>query len=383
MIKIRDGYQKIKFHGTAYIMPYGQNSADHTRALKLNPSSELLWDGIVQGMDEDQLVALLIEEYHAGESETALLREDTRHFISALAANGILLLTGSEKPYTSRDPLYYRIGPLTFTYYGPESLYEQYFVDFACDPVAQTDQKIYLKIGQPRYHENGNILIRTPELTICDADSEYRFLFRSEWKINEMTVSKDGSVTVAYCAADAFEQDNQEQVFHALRFAFLLLAQRHKLYAIHSASFLYKGKAWLFSGPSGTGKSTHTNLWKELYDVPLLNGDLNLLGFQGQTPVVYGLPWCGTSGIHTPETYPLGGIVFLKKAPDNRVLTPDLADQAFMLMQRSISPIWDNAMLTQQAQFCETLADHATILSLHCTKEPEAAATMKQAIDEL
>lgn len=383
MIKIRDGYQKIKFGETAYIMPYGQHSADHARALKLNPSSELLWDGIVQGMDEDQLVTLLIEEYHAQENETDLLREDTRHFISALAANGILLFSESEKPYTSREPLYYQIGPLTFTYYGPGSLYEQYFADFACKPLEQTDQQIYLRIGQPRYHKNGNILLRTPELTICDAGSRYLFLFRSEWKINEMTVSKDGSVVVTYCTPDAFDPDNQEQVFHALRFAFLLLAQRHELYAIHSASFLYKDKAWLFSGPSGTGKSTHTNLWKELYNVPLLNGDLNLLGFQGQTPTVYGLPWCGTSGINTPENYPLGGIVFLKKAPDNHVCIPDSADQAFMLMQRLISPIWNKTMLLQQAHFCETMADHTTILSLHCTKEPEAAATMKQAIDQL
>ena len=35
------------------------------------------------------------------------------------------------------------------------------------------------------------------------------------------------------------------------------------MFALHSASLLYLEKAWLFSGPSGMGKSTHTALWKK------------------------------------------------------------------------------------------------------------------------
>ena len=109
-----------------------------------------------------------------------------------------------------------------------------------------------------------------------------------------------------------------EDLFHALRFAFLILTQQKELYVLHSASFLYRGRAFLVSGSSGTGKSTHSALWHDLYQTPLLNGDLNLLGIRDNIPYAYGLPWCGTSGICTPKDYPLGGIIFLKQAAIDR-----------------------------------------------------------------
>ena len=89
--------------------------------------------------------------------------------------------------------------------------------------------------------------------------------------------------------------------------------------------FLYRGRAFLVSGSSGTGKSTHSALWHDLYQTPLLNGDLNLLGIRDNIPYAYGLPWCGTSGICTPKDYPLGGIIFLKQAAIDQVqsLQPD------------------------------------------------------------
>lgn len=382
-MKIRDGYQKITLAGATYLMPYGQNAADRAHSLKLNTTSEFLWDALVSGADEEQLISIAAKEFEATEEDLPILREDIRHFVSALAANGILQLSDHPQPHSGYEPSYYQIGPMTFAYYGPIELYDRYFKKFACGPTSHTDQSIFLKIGMPRYKESGTILLRTNELQLCDAGFLYRFLFQRSWGIYEMTLTKDGSCATAYCTPDAFDDEHIEQVFHALRFAFLLLAQKYHLYALHSASFLYQGKAWLFSGPSGTGKSTHTNLWHELYDVPLFNGDLNVIGIRDNIPMVYGLPWCGTSGINTIGEYPLGGIVFLKQAPENHVIIPDEPEKAFMLMQRLISPIWDAEQLEEQAAFCEAMAAIAPILSLHCTKENEAAETMKRAIDQL
>ena len=69
------------------------------------------------------------------------------------------------------------------------------------------------------------------------------------------------------------------------------------------------------------------------YQTPVLNGDLNILGIKDGMPCVYGLPWCGTSEIYTTTTYPLGGIVFLKQAPFNRVDFLSLDEQALCLVQ--------------------------------------------------
>ena len=154
------------------------------------------------------------------------------------------------------------------------------------------------------------------------------------------------------------------------------------LFVLHSVSIFYQGKAWLFSGSSGTGKSTHANLWANRYHTPVLNGDLNVLGIKNGLPYLYGLPWCGTSETYTTTTYPLGGIVFLKQAPFNRVnsLPPD--EQALFLMQRMISPTWTKDLLLKNLAFAETLAPLTKIFRLNCTKNPEAAAVMKAAIDQ-
>ncbi len=86
-------------------------------------------------------------------------------------------------------------------------------------------------------------------------------------------------------------------------------AALHGKYALHSASNYYQEKAWLYSASSGTGKTTHVKLWEKLYAVQVLNGDLNLLGMEKDEVFVYGIPWCGTSGVYTTKKYPLGGII--------------------------------------------------------------------------
>ena len=44
--------------------------------------------------------------------------------------------------------------------------------------------------------------------------------------------------------------------------------------AIHSSCIVYRDKAVLFLGESGTGKSTHTRLWREnIPEAVLLNDD--------------------------------------------------------------------------------------------------------------
>lgn len=106
------------------------------------------------------------------------------------------------------------------------------------------------------------------------------------------------------------------------------------------------------SGPSGAGKSTHTALWNRLFETPLLNGDLNLIGIADGAPFVYGLPWCGTSGIYTPKTCPLGGITLLKRAASDsdNPMTED--EQQLSVMHRLISPSWTKDMVCQEPGLC-------------------------------
>ena len=74
---------------------------------------------------------------------------------------------------------------------------------------------------------------------------------------------------------------------------------------------------------------------------PFLDGDLNLLAFEDGKPVVKGIPWCGTSGIFTTETYPLGGIILLARDKTNHVEELSYQHQVLGIQMRFISPKWN------------------------------------------
>lgn len=395
-MKTSDGFVKTTIAGIPYLLPYGQKIADHARSLRLNDSGALLWDTLSLGANKSTLLSVLANYYNTDADMLPQLTSDLDSYLASLKQLGMLSYNAPAENFPphseqtdntfpalfsdDRAPKYYKIGGLCFSWFGPDDLFDTYFKDFSCE-AAVADQRIFIITGKPSHLADGTLLLHTTELTIFDVTDTYRFVFGTHWGIHEMRVKKDGSAAVLYCV-DADNKDHAENIFHALRFAFLIAAQKQALFVLHSVSIFYQGKAWLFSGSSGTGKSTHANLWANRYHTPVLNGDLNVLGIKNGLPYLYGLPWCGTSETYTTTTYPLGGIVFLKQAPFNRVnsLPPD--EQALFLMQRMISPTWTKDLLLKNLAFAETLAPLTKIFRLNCTKNPEAAAVMKAAIDQ-
>ena len=99
---------------------------------------------------------------------------------------------------------------------------------------------------------------------------------------------------------------------HLLRFSGLLL---------HASALEYEGKAYLFSGPSGVGKSTHTRFWQQTFGeaAQIFNDDKPALRFLDGCWYAYGTPWCGKDGIHQNKKVPLAGICFLKQAKENAI----------------------------------------------------------------
>lgn len=377
MIKLKKGYLLHEIAGTPYLLPYGQNIADFKRSIRLNGSGLLLYRALLQGADESSLLNALISHYQADDSDIPALKEDVTNFLLQLEAANIL--SRQDDPVSEYADCYFRIGPSVIAYSGPEELLEPSLFDFSCEN-APPDQSITIVSSTPGIHENGKLLIRTDELIICQNETSYLFLYPMGYGIAEMHISRDGSQVTLFCPKP-YEKDLSGKIFHASRFAYLIRAQQMGAFALHSASIRYRDRAWLFSGSSGSGKSTHTALWNCEFKTPCLNGDLNLLGFADGTPVVYGIPWCGTSGFYTTETVPLGGITFLKQATTNALMPLTAEEISLRTMQRLISPSWTKEMLLTNLSFVEKLCASIPFFHLQCTKETSAATVMKQAID--
>ena len=94
----------------------------------------------------------------------------------------------------------------------------------------------------------------------------------------------------------------------------------HGAIAIHSSAIVKEGRAVLFLGESGTGKSTHTRLWREhIAGAQLLNDDSPILRLREGKALVYGTPWSGKTPCYRQECYPIAGLVRLSQAPYNQI----------------------------------------------------------------
>ena len=247
------------------------------------------------------------------------------------------------------------------------------------------------------FHPNGKTLIRNEELVVCENEQGYIIMFPSMNQIREAHMTADGRFAQIYVKG-VDKEKTKEELFHAIRHFFLFFAQRQGFFAIHSASILYRDQVWLFSGHSGMGKSTHTNLWKEQFGTEIINGDLNLIGWSSGKqdssgrnvnkpgskghPIVYGMPWCGTSGIASTKSYPLGGIVLLGRSDNDHFESLTNDQKIVRVMQRMISPVWTEDMLETNLKCAAKLAKEVPIYYLLCTKEPSAAYVMKARIDK-
>ena len=143
---------------------------------------------------------------------------------------------------------------------------------------------------------------------------------------------------------------------------------------LHGSTVAVDGFAYLFTAPCGTGKSTHTRLWREVFGdrAVMVNDDKPFLRFTAGQVLAYGSPWSGKHGLATNICVPLGGICLLHRGQENEI--HPIAPQAMMEMLLHQAHLPDNADLAEKAgALVERLADRVLLWEMSCTKEHEAA----------
>lgn len=143
---------------------------------------------------------------------------------------------------------------------------------------------------------------------------------------------------------------------------------------LHAATVKVDGKAYAFSAPSGTGKSTHIRLWKEVYGerVEILNGDKPLLRKSEDGLVAYGTPWCGKEGWQTNAKAPLSALCFIERGKENAIRRLDNAEALDRVFRQLLKP--ENAEgVAQTLALADTLIKTVPIYLLSCNISPDAA----------
>ena len=97
---------------------------------------------------------------------------------------------------------------------------------------------------------------------------------------------------------------------------------RHEGMMLHASAVVMDGKAYLFSAPCGTGKSTHTRIWQQVFGkerAVILNDDKPALRFENGTWYAYGTPWSGKTDRNLNIRAKVAGICFLHQSAENTI----------------------------------------------------------------
>ncbi len=171
---------------------------------------------------------------------------------------------------------------------------------------------------------------------------------------------------------------DQEQAFglnNAMMLLFTIGGIAHDTLLIHSSTVHNSGRAYSFLGTSGTGKSTHSDLWvNHIAGTKILNDDNPALRVMADGTVrIFGTPWSGKRNFYLNESYPLGGIVRLHQAPRNEIerLRPIMG---FVELWASSSKlVWDRDFSNRIRQVVETICCKVPCYSLNCLPDADAA----------
>ena len=215
-----------------------------------------------------------------------------------------------------------------------------------------------------------------------DADADCRFGTDAAGYLLEMT-PRDGSAParyrMAYGAAAARSNITPGHNPALFRFGVWILFNIAALplgaVAFHSSVIRYRGRGVLFLGESGTGKSTHTRLWREhIPGAELLNDDSPIIRmYQGQA-TAFGSPWSGKTPCYRNISRPIAGIVRLSQAPANEITRLSILRAVGSLLP-SCPPAfaYDSDL---QDRICRTLSDiltQAPVWHLACLPDKAAA----------
>ncbi len=151
---------------------------------------------------------------------------------------------------------------------------------------------------------------------------------------------------------------------------------------LHGSCISYCGKGIVFSAPCGTGKSTHTSLWKKLYGdrVKYVNDDKPAIREKNGKIYCYGTPWCGKTSLNTNISVPLAAVVFLKRAPKNRMYKISVAEAVCYLNDQTFPSVYDKRLFKNNMDIIEKIINNIPIYMLECNISDEAVILARDTI---
>lgn len=157
---------------------------------------------------------------------------------------------------------------------------------------------------------------------------------------------------------------------------------KHNGCMLHSSAVVVDGYAYLFSANSGTGKSTHTELWLKHFGdkAYIINDDKPSLRLEQGEWYVYGTPWSGKYNINVNTRVKLGAIVFLERAKDNWIEPLNPGEAVPLFFRQTVRTLKTEEKMDMALEKIEQVLTTNPIYKMGCNISEEAVITAYEEI---
>ena len=153
---------------------------------------------------------------------------------------------------------------------------------------------------------------------------------------------------------------------------------------LHSSAVVMDGYAYMFTAPCGTGKSTHTTMWRQVFGndrVLMLNDDKPALRLENGQWFAYGTPWSGKTAQNINMRVPVGGICVLTRGETNEIAPFGGTQAALAIMEQTARPVTMEGR-GKMLELIDNLLNNVPVWKLKCTPTPDAALVSQKTMSE-
>ncbi|MBQ4445479.1 MAG: hypothetical protein II910_04435 [Prevotella sp.] len=213
-------------------------------------------------------------------------------------------------------------------------------------------------------------------MTVVDRleDGGYQYIIKDIYDRECCLLQTNKEFSDCRCALNGNEDMRSFGITNALMIVYAFAGSFQQTLLIHASTILNNGYGYAFIAKSGTGKSTHTQLWiKHIPGSELMNDDNPIVRVIGDQAFIYGSPWSGKTPCYRQIKAPLGAITRIDRAPKNSIekLSPI---EAFASLLPSCSNMkWDKDIFHGICNSVTRVIELTNCYTLHCLPDQEAA----------
>ena len=154
-------------------------------------------------------------------------------------------------------------------------------------------------------------------------------------------------------------------------------------FMLHSSAVMVDGKVYLFSAPSGTGKSTHTRQWLKLFGerAAIINDDKPAIRINENGIFAYGTPWSGSSEQNLATCGKLQGICVLERSAENFITPLEQSKAVYSILNQTIRPSDPDRMDKLLASLDKVIRE-VPVWKMGCNISTDAARLAYEAMSE-